>query len=278
MPDNSTVIYTPKTVKDALFYLKTIPDLHILNGCTGQLCKANEYHIPLPQKTLIINTIDELKQIELHERYLDIGAAVTLASIEELGKKKSPAVLSETLCAIANPLVRNAATIGGNICTFNPHGTLFAPLLALDAKFEIRSAFETKIIPAGKFSGVPAMHMLTRIRIPLDEWDISVFKKTEPAEKFTENSGTFVFLAKIQKNVLTDIRIIFCGMTIFRSAELENKLIGIKLPVSEKNITIILDAAAQLYDNFPAGITTSNYAFNKCVFLNLLNYSLSRLT
>ncbi|MEZ5109850.1 MAG: FAD binding domain-containing protein [Bacteroidia bacterium] len=67
-----------------------------------------------------LSGIKELKQITLDQEYLKIGSAITL---DELTKnpdvKKSVPVLIETARAIASPIIRKTATVGGNLLCDN---------------------------------------------------------------------------------------------------------------------------------------------------------------
>jgi len=274
---NQKAVYFAKNMADTMFQLKTTSNLKICGGCT----QIKE----LPSTSLIIRNISDFKTIDRKERYMDLGSAVTLSQILELGSKRIPAVLYEIINSIANPFIRNIATIGGNICATNMRYTLFAPLLAMDARLELKSQAELVNVPIMQFDGIPAGFMLSKIRVPLNEWDVTVFKRIGPANKINDNSASFVFLANTQKGFLTDLRIAFCGVVSFRNRELENILIGARLPLSKRDIVNMLEQAEKIYDEeLPVNLMSqelpeeSLLKILKNSFLNLLSYSLEQLT
>jgi len=171
----------------------------------------------LPVNILSLEKIEDLRRITRTERYLEIGAMVRLNEIIALGKIV-PEAFSETLKGIAGPQVRNLATIGGNLCT---SGDAAAPMAALEARYELRSAGGSRWISAQRFSSVMEspghQELLTRIRIPLDQWNYTVYRKFSPPEPGSEG-GVFLLLIKNQKNILTNIQVVF-AMFAHRASE-----------------------------------------------------------
>jgi CO/xanthine dehydrogenase FAD-binding subunit len=74
--------------------------------------------------------------------------------------------------------------------------------------------------------------LLTRIRLPLHSWDYSIYKKFYRDELY--NSEALVFLARAQKNILTDIRVVYKTNTILRNKNSEDMLNGKILPLNRK--------------------------------------------
>ena len=185
----SPTIFYASTLEDVFYQLKTIPGLKITGGCSA----LEE----LPEKMLSLRGILSLEEIEKHERYIEFGAAVTLTRIEELKETKLPSVLYEAVASVANRHVKNLATIGGNICAPGIRHTLYAPLLALDARLEYqRDLLSTNFIPFSKFSGVSEGWLLSKIRVPVEEWDVALFRRLGPSHVITDTSASFVFDSK----------------------------------------------------------------------------------
>jgi CO/xanthine dehydrogenase FAD-binding subunit len=210
------------------------------------LLKDQGKRVPsLPQNILSLDKIDDLRRITRTERYLEIGAMVRLAEIINLGKIV-PEALSGCLSQIAGPQIRNMATIGGNIA--NPARRLdaSAPMVALDAQYELRTALQSRWISAARFSSLPgppaleAQELLTRIRVPLDQWNYSLFRKFSPPG-VPGARGVIVLLMRNQKNLLTDIRVVFAGETILRDKNTESLLIGKKLPLDRRDAAHFAD-------------------------------------
>ena len=267
---SSKNFFYAKNLSDVFYQLKTISDLTVTAGCTSFVGKE------LPEKTLSVRDIAELKIIDKHERYIDFGTAVTLSEIEALGETNLPATVYEAVKTIANPRVRNIATIGGNVCSRDFHNTLYAPLLALDAKVETQKNGEMQFQSITKFSGVSDGWLLSKIRVPLETWEVSVFRRLGPSSSLNSVSAAFVFLANSQKNQISDLRIAMAGKFCFRDIDLENKLIGAHLPLSATTISTFLLEAEEAFDE--AVKDERIHPILKKQFWNLVKYSLEQLT
>jgi CO/xanthine dehydrogenase FAD-binding subunit len=177
-----------------------------------------------------------MHRISRSERYLEIGAMARLSQIIDLGKIV-PAALRYCLENIAGPQLRNMATIGGSLCFRGGRLDSSAALTALDAQYELRSAQSSRWISASRFfaspdlSALKSQELLTRIRIPLDDWDYSAYKKFAGQAGY---SKVVVFLAKTQKNVLNDIRIVYKTDTLWRNKDSESILAGKHLPLNHR--------------------------------------------
>lgn len=266
--DSNKTIYYAKDLDEVFYQLKTISSLHIVGGCTATA--------PLPEKTLSVRAVPELCTFDKFERHFDFGSAVTLAHIEAVGQNNLPSVLYEALRGMANPPVKNLATIGGNICCPDHKHTLYAPLLALDARLELRNGQKTDYIPIIQFNGTPKGFLLTKIRVPIEEWEVAVFRRLGPAHIITDMSAAFVFLANTQNGQLSNLRIAFAGSFWFRSPELENKLIGSHLPIPTTSIRELMEEAKVQFDRAAGG--TAVMPILKDQFLNVVKYSLEQLT
>lgn len=278
MASDKYVVYA-KNLPDVFYYLKTIQNLNILGSGTSHQHLHNNENLELNQTALFLRNIEELRQIDKKERYIDFGCASTLSKMIAVGRKKLPSVLYDALIETANPLVRNIATIGGNICCQERKMTLFSPLLALDAKLEFKtSAQDSYFVPLSKFSSLDPLHLLTRVRVPIEDWDVSVFKKLGPSGGITDLSASYTFLAQSEKSILTDVRIAFCGVISLRSDELENRLIGTRLPLSPKLKNEVLEAAAIDFFNQSGFADIPLHPILHSQYVELLEYSLDQLS
>ena len=135
---------------------------------------------------------------------------------------------------------------------------------------------EVLSIPFTKFTEIPREYLLTHIRVPLEEWEVAVFRRLGPAHIITDMSASFVFLANTQNGQLSNLRIAFAGSFWFRSQELENKLIGSHLPIPEKSIMELVEEAEAQFD--AAAKDREIKPILKDQFLNLVKFSLEQLT
>lgn len=278
-------VITAKNLEELFYYQKSIMDLHIFGAGTT---KEHLVFEKATKKSIIFTrTIPELCQIEKKERFIDIGAGSTLSQVIDLGRKILPKALFDALESIGNPFIRNLATIGGNICFTKKKLTLFSPLLALEARLECKASLtDTLFIPISQFTGVPKGYFLSKIRVPIDDWDISIFKKLGPQSSINEYSAFFTFLVQIEKTIVVNVRIAFCEKFSFRQKELENKLLGIRLPLSSKFKNDLIQEAEALYDknyaenrkNDKEPTNTNIDALLKQQYLNLFSFSLDYLS
>lgn len=258
-------VFYARNMTELFYHIKTIADLKIVGGCTD--IKT------VPAYSLSALLVPELRQITLHERSIEFGAGATLAEIEALGKRRLPASLYQAIGSIANPFVRNMATIGGNILADGIKHTLFAPLAALDASLELKSQNETKMILLRNFTRIPERHVLTKIRIPLDDWDIALFYRLGHENYIEEDSASFTFLAGTEKSAITNIRIAIGGAVSFRCLDLENRILGLRLPLPKANLNDYLETANRLF----ADHAQKDIPFLRRQFINLVRHSLEQL-
>lgn len=264
---SKTILYAKNTY-ELLKILSNNPGTKVVGGCT---LVEN-----LPQKFISTRGIKELSQITRHERYIDVGSGATLSEILNVGQSHLPQILYEALIAVANPQIRNIATIGGNICEEGRQMTLFAPLMALDAKLEFKSQQETKTESIRNFKGIPPNFILSNVRIPIENSELCVFRKIGRERLVNKDSASFAFLADTEKNSLLKIHLAFAGPFAFFSKDFENQMIGQRLPLSQKDINEIQNLVAKEFQKCATDKMISEVM--KQQFLNLTRYSFEQLT
>jgi xanthine dehydrogenase small subunit len=94
--------------------------------------------------------VPELQEFRDAPDAVEIGAGLTLTAIGELWTN-APPVFREWLRLFASPLIRNRATLGGNLATASPIGDAAPLLLALDAEVRIASQSGERIVPLHSF-------------------------------------------------------------------------------------------------------------------------------
>jgi CO/xanthine dehydrogenase FAD-binding subunit len=111
--------------------------------------------------TLInIRRIDGLAEIDASDGKIRIGALTTVSEIKEdqMINELAP-VLVAAADQFASDQIRNAASLGGNICNASPAGDMIIPLLVLDAAVELASwqdgAVQTRLVPLNEFFTAP---------------------------------------------------------------------------------------------------------------------------
>lgn len=166
--------FAPQQIEEALEILsKYEKEIKVIAGGTDLLI---QYYDRLYEvgSWLDLKNIKELKEIEIHQDQMEIGAMVTHTQLEKSAEiKKYFPILSQAAADIGSPQIRNRGTIGGNIINASPAGDLLAPLMAYDAQFKLLSVQGEKIVPAEEFFIGPKKtilepaQLLTRIILPL---------------------------------------------------------------------------------------------------------------
>ncbi|MFA6505200.1 MAG: FAD binding domain-containing protein [Treponemataceae bacterium] len=233
-------VFFPTTMADLFSSWARCPDAVPYAGGTDLILGQGGRSFLLPRNIISLAPIEELRRISRTERYLEIGAAVTLAEIFALGKIV-PEILRSSLSEIANPQVRNIATIGGSLCCRRRRLDVFAPLAVLDARLELRTATTSRWVSVGRFapeSGEPLLEkaeLLTRIRVPLESWNYNLYTRIGGIGIPTEDSASFSFIARAENDILSEVRLALAGMELIRDRSIENTIVGKSLPLTRKH-------------------------------------------
>ena len=126
----------PTTLGEAVHLLQIhAGDAKILSG--GQsLIPMLKLRLAEPAFVVDINRIPGLGYVEEREGALRIGALAREADLESSAAvRQRYQILNDTTAVIADPLVRNSATVCGNIAHGDPGNDHPATMLALDASF-----------------------------------------------------------------------------------------------------------------------------------------------
>lgn len=165
--------YAPTSVDEALALLgQHGGDAKILAG--GQsLIPAMRFRLALPNTLIDINGVEGLDYVREGEDHLAIGAMTREATLEESSVVQSGyPLLADTARVIADPLVRNLATVGGNLAHADPANDHPATMLAYGAELVARGPNGERTIAVDDFfvdlfeNALADNEILTEIRIP----------------------------------------------------------------------------------------------------------------
>ena len=87
-------------------------------------------YTPDKNNYICLENISELKNYKKSVNKVVLGASISLEDLIEIIKDKFPEII-HILKRFGSPLIRNQATIAGNICTSSPIGDLAPILLVL---------------------------------------------------------------------------------------------------------------------------------------------------
>ena len=148
--------------------------------------------------------------------------------------------------------------------------------MALDAKLEFKNQTETRTENIRYFKSVPEGFILSNIRIPLVDAELSIFRRIGPEHTITQQSASFAFLADTEKNSLLNVHLAFAGPFTFHSKEFENFMSGRRLPLSQKDISQLEEAVAEQFQKAATDQMITDVMRQQ--FFNLARYSFEQLT
>lgn len=163
----------PKTIPEAIAFLQQYgDDAKILSG--GQsLIPMMKFRLARPAYLVDINRISGLSFIKEDGGYLKIGGLTRESDLEssDLIRSKYPIIL-DTAHVIADPQVRNMATVAGNLAHGDPANDHPATMLALGAQVVATGPKGERVIPIEEFfvslftTALQPDEIVTEIRIP----------------------------------------------------------------------------------------------------------------
>ncbi|MFQ5594612.1 MAG: FAD binding domain-containing protein [Anaerolineae bacterium] len=156
--------YAPQTLEEAIELLVQHGDgAYPLAGGTDLVTKTRFGGLS-PRVVINLKRIPGLAEIvPAEDGGLLIGALVTLnrIALSPLVRQRCP-MLAATTANMASPLIRNLATLGGNLCNAAPSADTAQPLIALGAKALIVGAGGERRVPLEEFFTGPSETVLEK--------------------------------------------------------------------------------------------------------------------
>ncbi len=171
----------PTDLAEALGLLAEHPGSVLLAGSTDWGVDVNIKGIRAAY-VVAIDRLPELRTFDLGDDVVELGAALTLTEIERRLSGRIP-LLDQVFPQFASRLIRNGATLGGNLGTGSPIGDTPPALLALEASLVLASPHSEREVPmADYFTGYRqsvrrADELIRAVRIPLPLAGVTGFHK-----------------------------------------------------------------------------------------------------
>ena len=236
--------FSPMKLEEAITLLEKYGKRAVILAGGSDLLVDLKYRSIAPEYIINIKNISKMTKIqEAQGGGLSIGALATIAKLTEsqIIKKKYPSLHQATTEAFHSWQIRNAATIGGNICRSSPASDTVPPLMTYDAQVKLvgpkgqrKVRLEDFFIGVGQ--NVLDREILTEIIIPPP--------KGSYGTAFRSLKRTSVDLCKLncavkvvmKKNRFDDIRIVLGAVspTAVRAKKTEEALRGKE--ASDENI------------------------------------------
>jgi CO/xanthine dehydrogenase FAD-binding subunit len=196
-------------------------DVTVLAGGTDLMPQTQGGRLRFQRVLMNVRHVPELKGIAVRGDAIHVGALVTITELLDSALVRERLNLLWQACDhFASDQIRNAATVGGNLCNASPAGDTLVPLLALNAVAVLAAkpsgALQQRRVPLGEFFLGPgrsarAPHeLLTAVEVPLPPAGfIGAFYKHGTRPGLDISTISIAVGARREGPVLRDVRVAF---------------------------------------------------------------------
>jgi xanthine dehydrogenase small subunit len=222
----------PANLADALALLAEQPTATVIAGCTDWGVEVNLRGTRAPF-VVAVDRLPELRAFSVGADVVEIGAALTLSEAERLLDGRVP-LLDQLWPQFASRLIRNGATLGGNLGTGSPIGDAPPALLALEASVVLAGPASEREVPlASYFTGYRRSvrepgELIRAVRIPLPVAPLAAFHKIAKRRFDDISSVAVAFALDVLDGVVARAAIGLGGVaaTPLRATATEAALVG----------------------------------------------------
>jgi carbon-monoxide dehydrogenase medium subunit len=240
--------FRPTTLEAAIQILADRPhDTKVLAG-GASLVPLMKLRLAEPARLVDIGAIAGLDGVSVSDGSIVIGALLREADLAASAAGRRLPILADAARVIADPLVRNVGTVGGNVAHGDPANDHPAVMLALDATFLVRGPRGEREIAAASFhtgllaTALEADEILTAIRV--HEPTVAT---GSAYVKFERQVGDYAIAAAaavvtLDGGVIQHARVAFTNLaaTAVRSPSIERALAG--APATVASVVAATDA------------------------------------
>ncbi|MGW7078529.1 xanthine dehydrogenase small subunit [Streptomyces sp. NPDC054866] len=227
-----TTFLRPSTLAEVLRLLRERPDAVVVAGSTDWGVEVN-IRSRRENCVIAVDRLPELRELRVESDHIEIGAALTLTEIERRLNGEVP-LLAELFPQFASRLIRNSATLGGNLGTGSPIGDSPPVLLALEASVLLADADGEREVPLSDyFTGYRQSvrrpgELIRAVRVPLPLSPVVGFHKIAKRRFDDISSVAVAFALDIEDGIVRKARIGLGGVaaTPIRSLATEAALEG----------------------------------------------------
>ncbi|MGW7052660.1 xanthine dehydrogenase small subunit [Streptomyces sp. NPDC054887] len=229
---SGSVFLRKSTLAETLQVLRERPDAVVVAGSTDWGVEVN-IRSRRADCVVAVDRLAELRELRVEDDHIEIGAALTLTEIERRLDGDVP-LLAELFPQFASRLIRNSATLGGNLGTGSPIGDSAPALLALEASVVLADADgEREVSLADYFTGYRQSvrrtgELIRSVRVPLPLSPVVAFHKIAKRRFDDISSVAVAFALDIEGGIVRKARIGLGGVaaTPIRSVATEAALEG----------------------------------------------------
>jgi xanthine dehydrogenase small subunit len=222
----------PADLAETLRILAARPDALLVAGCTDWGVEVNIRGARAPY-AVGIERLPELRELAVGPEEIRIGAALTLTEIERRLDGEVP-LLAEMFPLFASRLIRNGATLGGNLGTASPIGDTTPVLLALECQLVLASVDGERIVPlADYFTGYrqsvrASNELIKEVVVPRPLASLTLFHKIAKRRFDDISSVAIAFALRLADGTVEQVRIGLGGVAALplRAFATEDALTG----------------------------------------------------
>jgi CO/xanthine dehydrogenase FAD-binding subunit len=210
----------PRSLDEAAEILRA-GDVTVLAGGTDVMPQSQAGRLRFQRVLMNVRRVPEMTGIAEQGNTVRIGALVTITELlQNTLVRERLNVLWQACDHFASDQIRNAATIGGNLCNASPAGDTLVPLLALNATAVLvakpNGTLETRRVPLGAFFVGPGRNvrapteLLAAVEVPLPPAGyVGAFYKHGTRPGLDISTISIAVGARRDGGVLRDVRIAF---------------------------------------------------------------------
>ncbi|HJW26138.1 MAG TPA: xanthine dehydrogenase family protein subunit M [Rhodocyclaceae bacterium] len=251
----TTTYLAPRSLNEAVEAMAA-GDVTVFCGGTDLTPQTDSGVKQYGTKLMNIRRIEGLSGVADNGDTIRIGAATTVTDVRHnpLIAKAAP-ILAEAAERFASDQIRNAASVGGNICNASPAGDMINPLLVLDAAVELASwadgTVQTRSVPLEQFFVGPRKsvkkpeELLTAVvfKKPASDF-VGKFRKSGPRPALEISTVSVGIGGNLSNGVFRNVRVAMGSVapTPLRARNVEAALEG--RPLNADSISAAVAAAA----------------------------------
>jgi len=230
---NGRSVFKPVTIEEAVEMRAAHPDAMLIAGASDVGVYINK-HVMEPRSIIYIGDISGFDSIEVFDDTIRVAGGATLDHLERVCQTALP-VLAEYLQWFASPLIKNIATLAGNLMTASPIGDMTPPLIALGGEVELISKIGSRRVAIEQFitgyrkTALRPDELVGAILIPRPptDWTTRLYKVSKRKDMDISTVSAAIHLRLAEQTIL-EVRIVMGGVgaTAIRLARTEAAIRG----------------------------------------------------
>jgi xanthine dehydrogenase small subunit len=222
----------PRSLSALFAALAARPESTLINGGTDLMVEANQRDRRF-RHLISLESVAELRTLARTEQSLAIGAGLNLNELD--GAARELPALAQLLPTFASRLIRNRASLGGNLATASPIGDAAPVLLSLEAELELCSPRGARRLPLDRFfldyrkTALAPGEIIACVHVPMPAARVQRFYKVSkrPLDDISSVAAAFA-LDVDDAGRITRLRIAYGGLaaTPLRAHAAEQRALG----------------------------------------------------